>query len=68
MDRAMDFHALPQDVRDREISRIMRESLIEFNHEEVAKQYIAIYEQMLARPLVEKVAGEKLGGGMRPTR
>jgi glycogen synthase len=63
MDRAMDFHALPQEIRDREISRIMRESLIEFNHEEVAKQYIAIYEQMLARPLVEKVAGEELHGG-----
>ncbi len=59
MDRAMDFHALPQAVRDREISRIMRESLIEFNHEAVARQYIAIYEEMLARPLVEKVAGAK---------
>lgn len=58
IDRAMDFHALPADVRQREIARIMRESLVEFNHAKVAKDYIAIYEQMLARPLVEKEAGE----------
>jgi ADP-glucose type glycogen/starch synthase len=60
MDRAMDFHALPAAIRQREISRIMRESLEEFNHAEVAKNYIAIYEAMLTRPLVEKVAGEKI--------
>jgi len=60
IDRAMDFHALPQDLRDREISRIMRESQAEFSHEKVAKQYIAIYEEMLARPLVEKEAGKEL--------
>jgi ADP-glucose type glycogen/starch synthase len=59
MDRAMDFQALPQDIRDREISRIMRESLLEFSHEKVAKQYIAIYEEMLAHPLVEKEAGRE---------
>jgi glycogen synthase len=66
MEQAMVFHALPQEIRDREISRIMRESLVEFNHEEVAKQYIAIYEQMLARPLVEKVAGEELHKSEKP--
>ena len=60
IDRAMDFHALPQDIRDHEISRIMRESLLEFSHEKVAKQYIAIYEEMLAHPLVEKEAGTEL--------
>jgi len=58
IDRAMDFHALPAAVRTREISRIMRESLVEFSHAEVAKNYIAIYEKMLARPLVEQEAGE----------
>lgn len=60
IDRAMDFHALPENVRLREISRIMRESVVEFNHEKVAKRYIAIYEEMLARPLVEQEAGEQL--------
>ncbi|MCX6878744.1 MAG: glycogen/starch synthase [Verrucomicrobia bacterium] len=66
IDRAMDFHALPQDVRDREISRIMRDSLLEFSHAKVAKQYIAIYEEMLARPLVEKEAGEKPKASAHP--
>ena len=60
IDRAMDFHALPPDVREREISRVMRESLAEFSHHKVAKNYIAIYEEMLARPLVEKEAGTEL--------
>lgn len=60
IDRAMDFHALPEDIRAREISRIMRESLVEFNHEKVAEQYTAIYEEMLARPLVEHEAGREL--------
>jgi hypothetical protein len=31
----------------------MRESQQRFNHEEVAEQYIAMYEEMLARPLVD---------------
>ncbi len=66
IDRAMDFQALPQDIRDREISRIMRESLTEFSHQKVAKQYIAIYEEMLARPLVEKEAGQEFAKFVEP--
>ncbi len=62
IDRAMDFHALPYEVRMREVSRVMRESLKEFNHNTVAKKYFDIYERMLARPLVEKSAGEHFGG------
>ena len=38
----------------------MRASPLEFSHANVAKNYIAIYEEMLARPLVEKEAGTKL--------
>ncbi|MBK1883941.1 glycogen/starch synthase [Luteolibacter pohnpeiensis] len=60
IDRAMEFYALPEEIRIREISRIMRQSRNEFSHEEVARNYIAIYEQMLARPLVEKEAGEEI--------
>ena len=52
MDRAMDFFHSPAPVREREISRIMAESLRRFNHDECAKQYIALYERMLDRPLV----------------
>jgi starch synthase len=58
IDRAMEFYALPAEVREREIRRIMIESAKEFSHKEVARRYINIYEEMLARPLVEKESGE----------
>jgi ADP-glucose type glycogen/starch synthase len=54
IDQAVEFHALPVDVREREVQRIMRESLQRFNHAEVARRYIDIYEDMLHRPLVDK--------------
>ena len=52
MDQAMAFYMQGPDVREREIKRIMEESLARFNHEECAKEYIKIYEKMLDRPLV----------------
>jgi len=58
IDQAMDFHALPREVREREVRRVMIESEKQFSHHEVARRYIAIYEEMLARPLVEKESGE----------
>jgi len=58
IDRAMDFHALPVEVREREIRRVMEESARQFSHKEVARRYIGIYEEMLERPLVEKESGE----------
>ena len=54
MDRAMDFFHAPADVREREISRVMTESLARFNHEACAREYIKLYEQMLDRPLVKR--------------
>ncbi len=60
MDRAMDFHALPWETRCHHIGRIMRESRERFSHKEVARRYIEIYEQMLARPLVETQSGEMI--------
>jgi starch synthase len=60
IDRAMDFQALPAEIREREIRRVMIESQHEFSHKEVARRYIDIYEQMLARPLVEKESGEAI--------
>jgi ADP-glucose type glycogen/starch synthase len=62
IDRAMDFHALPAETKDPQIRRVMKESAKEFSHQEVARRYIEIYEQMLARPLVEKEAGEEISG------
>ncbi len=58
--QAMEFYALPLDVRTREIQRVMRESVEKFSHKEVARRYIDIYEQMLERPLVETESGEAI--------
>lgn len=52
IDRAMEFHGLPWEIREREIRRIMRESKHEFSHDQVARHYIGRYEAMLARPLL----------------
>lgn len=60
IDQAMAFYALPREVRENEIRRVMRESVREFSHKEVARRYINIYEEMLARPLVEKESGESI--------
>ncbi|MBJ7395204.1 MAG: glycogen/starch synthase [Akkermansiaceae bacterium] len=65
IDRAMDFYALPEEIREREIRRVMIESAKEFSHKEVARRYINIYEEMLARPLVEKESG---GGVKSPSQ
>lgn len=54
MDKAMEFYMSPREIREREISRIMSESLTRFNHKECARQYIELYERMLDRPLVAK--------------
>jgi starch synthase len=66
MDQAMEFHALPFEVKEPQIRRVMEESAKEFSHEEVARRYIEIYEQMLARPLVEQEAGEDIKGLIAP--
>lgn len=52
MDRAMDFHALPPEVRERQIRRVMQQSAGTFNHAVTAERYFEIYESMLKRPLV----------------
>ncbi len=51
-DQAMIFHRQPDKAKEKIIQRIMRESTQQFSHEEVAQEYIKIYEKMLARPLV----------------
>ena len=50
--RAMEFYRQSAEIREREISRIMAESLKRFNHGACAKEYINLYEKMLDRPLV----------------
>jgi glycogen synthase len=52
MDRAMEFYRQSEEVKAREISRIMDESSRRFTHSACAREYIKLYERMLERPLV----------------
>jgi len=52
IDQAMAFYNLPQSVKQRQVERIMKQSLETFNHPVTAKQYIDLYEKMLERPLI----------------
>lgn len=53
MDEAMRFFRQPENVKEKEISRVMREAKQRFNHDVTAQAYIRIYETMLSRPLVQ---------------
>jgi hypothetical protein len=53
-------------MKEAHLRRIMRASQLRFNHEEVAEHYIAMYEEMLARPLVERDAGRSNSQSMIP--
>jgi len=52
IDQAMNFHRQPEDLRQRQIERIMTEAAATFNHDVNARQYIELYEKMLQRPLI----------------
>lgn len=54
LEQAMAFFSLPNDVRSREIKRIMIESKKTFSHDTTASQYIHLYEKMLQRPLLNE--------------
>jgi glycogen synthase len=66
IDQALEFFALPREIREREIGRIMRESKPRFSHARVASQYVAAYEEMLARPLVSQRAYPPNGWRPKP--
>lgn len=52
IEQALQFHRMPADFKSPQISRIMSESVRQFNHETTARSYFDIYERMLSRPLV----------------
>jgi len=52
INHAMNFYDLPLKAKQKQIKRIMVESLANFNHSVTARQYINLYEKMLQRPLV----------------
>ena len=52
LEEAMKFYNLPKPVKEGQISRVMTESVLKFNHSVAASEYISLYENMLNRPLV----------------
>ena len=56
--QAMAFYNRPQEVKEGQIKRIMKQSTATFNHDITARQYIALYEKMLQRPLINNVHHE----------
>lgn len=54
VEQAMQFYNLPETKKNKQIKRIMQESMATFNHDNTARQYIELYEKMLQRPLIIK--------------
>jgi starch synthase/alpha-amylase len=54
IEQAMNFYNLPKTTKNQQIKRIMKESAETFTHANTARQYIALYERMLERPLIVK--------------
>ena len=52
INQAMLFYNLPQKIKTAQIKRIMKNSVATFTHANTARQYIALYEKMLQRPLI----------------
>ncbi|MDX1708281.1 MAG: glycogen/starch synthase, partial [Desulfobacterales bacterium] len=52
IEQAMNFYNLPKTIKNQQIRRIMKESAQTFTHDNTARQYIALYERMLERPLI----------------
>jgi len=52
IDRAMDFYFLSPDIKEAQISRIMIDSVLGFNHSRCAEEYINLYGKMLQRPFI----------------
>jgi starch synthase/alpha-amylase len=52
IDQAMGFYALPVEMKEQNVARIMRQAMQTFTHSVNARQYIDLYERMLERPLL----------------
>ena len=52
IDRAMEFHFLNPDIKEAQITRIMIESMLKFNHSQCAQEYMKLYEKMLRRKFI----------------
>ncbi len=54
VEQALAFFRRPAAERERQLRRVMTESLASFNHAVTAQRYIDIYEEMLQRPIVSR--------------
>jgi starch synthase/alpha-amylase len=52
VEQAIAFHRLPDEIKDAQVGRVMREARSRFTHDVTARAYIDVYERMLKRPLV----------------
>ncbi|MBI5896174.1 MAG: glycogen/starch synthase [Desulfobacterales bacterium] len=52
IERAMEFYMLPDQVKAKQVARIMRDAMETFTHSVNARHYIDLYERMLERPLL----------------
>lgn len=52
INQAMNFYNLPDNVKTKQIKRVMTESAAQFTHAVTARNYIELYEKMLQRPLI----------------
>jgi starch synthase/alpha-amylase len=52
VDEAMTFYQMPENIKARNIGRIILNAMETFNHTVNARQYIDLYEKMLERPLI----------------
>ncbi len=55
INEAIEFHLLPDETKEKQLSRIMKESKEKFSLAETAKKYINLYEKMLHRPLIAEM-------------
>jgi len=62
IEQAMLFHELQENIKARQIERIMKQSAASFNYTQTAREYIALYEKMLRRPLIMTEAPEGTTG------
>jgi glycogen synthase len=53
INEALHFYSQPPEIKEHHIRRIMIESANRFNHENTAKDYIALYERMLDRSVTD---------------
>ena len=68
IDNAMIFYNLPRDIKNYQISWIMKQSRERFDHAVTAEQYLLLYEKMLKRPVCEPIKKRKEGIRMKKNR